>query len=317
MLAGLCNLCDDFGHSNFDSILALLDDLNCQGVLNTPLASLIQITREHQTYLKLKFAKELERHSNSSELCLDYALGQCPLQHTHWSSDIDKFHLLSKQVKEAVEKVRDPQKKAALTKSLEQIKANHREYLAHLIRTQHQGGYYRFVLENLCPSEVVVIIDYKMKVELGLRTRDNQREWYGKRGISLHGFFVIAKVAANERKTHVIDLCSEDTKQDAWFTQSALDIGFQWLESMYPGFSVYLFSDNGPHYHNSGVLFYLTEVNRVFNIIIKEYNNFEAGEGKSQLDSHFAHISHKIVRWVRMGNDLECTFGQEYEECIL
>ena len=59
MLAGLCNLCDDFGHSNFDSLLALLDDLNCQGVLNTPLASLIQITREHQTYLKLKFAKEV------------------------------------------------------------------------------------------------------------------------------------------------------------------------------------------------------------------------------------------------------------------
>lgn len=100
-------------------------------------------------------------------------------------------------MKEAVEKVRDPQKKAALTKSFEQIKANHREYLAHLIRTQHQGGYYRFVLENLCPGEVVVIIDYKMKVELGLRTRENQREWYGKRGISLHGFFVIAKVILN------------------------------------------------------------------------------------------------------------------------
>ena len=49
-------------------------------------------------------------------------------------------------------------------------------------------------------------------------------------------------MAANERKTEVIDLWSEDTKQDAWFTQSALDIGFQWLESVYPGFSVYLFS---------------------------------------------------------------------------
>ena len=59
MLAGLCNLCDDFGHSNFDSLLALLDDMNCEGVLSTPLSNLIQITREHQTYLKLKFAKEV------------------------------------------------------------------------------------------------------------------------------------------------------------------------------------------------------------------------------------------------------------------
>ena len=73
-------------------------------------------------------------------------------------------------------------------------------------------------------------------------------------------------------------------------------------------------SDNGPHYHNSGVLFYLTEVNKVFNITLKEYNNFEAGEGKSQLDSHFAHISHKIVRWVRMGNDLES--GEQVADLI-
>jgi hypothetical protein len=36
-----------------------------------------------------------------------------------------------------------------------------------------------------------------------------------------------------------------------------------------------------------------------------EYNNFEAGEGKTSLDTHFAHISHKIVRYVRVGNDLE------------
>lgn len=56
--------------------------------------------------------------------------------------------------------------------------------------------------------------------------------------------------------------------------------------------------DNGPHYHNSGVLLYLSEVSRVFNITLKEYNFFEAGEGKSQLDSRFAHISHKIMRWV-------------------
>ena len=73
-------------------------------------------------------------------------------------------------------------------------------------------------------------------------------------------------------------------------------------------------SDNGPHYHNSGVLFHLTEVNRVFNINLKEYNYFEAGEGKLQLDSHFAHISHKIVRWVRMGNDLES--GEQVADLI-
>lgn len=98
-------------------------------------------------------------------------------------------------MKEATENIADQQKKASLSKSCEQFVSNHREYLAHMVRTKHQGGYYRYVLSNLRPGEIVVIIDYKMKVELGLRIRENQREWYGKRGISLHGFLVIAQVS--------------------------------------------------------------------------------------------------------------------------
>lgn len=68
---------------------------------------------------------------------------------------------------------------------------------------------------------------------------------------------------------------------------------------------VFFSTDNGPHYHNSAVLMYLAEVNDVFGLKLVEYNNFEAGEGKTVLDTHFAHVSHKLVRWVRIGNDLE------------
>ena len=50
---------------------------------------------------------------------------------------------------------------------------------------------------------------------------------------------------------------------------------------------------------------YLAEVNASFGITLVEYNNFEAGEGKTVLDTHFAHVSHTIVCWVRVGNDLE------------
>ena len=107
---------------------------------------------------------------------------------------MDEFHKVREQVEEALERVPDPPKKERLLKSWEKIVSNHREYLAHIVRTKHQESYYRYVLANLCPGEIVVIIDYKMKVELGLRTRENQREWYGKRGISLHGCLVIAQV---------------------------------------------------------------------------------------------------------------------------
>ena len=98
------------------------------------------------------------------------------------------------------------------------------------------------MLKNLKPGEAVIIVDYKMKFELGMHAREIQRDWYGKRGISLHGFYVIAQIAVDDRWIEVLDLWSEDTKQDAWFSQSALDVGFVWMEKAFPNFQVYLFS---------------------------------------------------------------------------
>ena len=45
-----------------------------------------------------------------------------------------------------------------------------------------------------------------MKLELGMRSLEIQRDWYGKRGISLHGFYVIAQVDVGERRIEVLDL---------------------------------------------------------------------------------------------------------------
>ena len=58
----------------------------------------------------------------------------------------------------------------------------------------------------------------------------------------MHGFLVIAQICEDKKVTKVIDLWSEDTKQDAWFSQSAMDVGFRWMEKELPGFRVYLFS---------------------------------------------------------------------------
>ena len=128
------------------------------------------------------------------------------------------------------------------TKDLDDIMKVHGQYVAHLLHTKHQGGYHKFVLNNLQPGEAVVIVDYKMKLELGVRTREIQRNLYGKQGTSLHGFLVIAQVEEDKKITEIIDLWSEDTKLDAWFSQRAMDVAFRWIEGELPNFRVYLFS---------------------------------------------------------------------------
>lgn len=69
MLAGLCNLCDDFGHSNFDLLLSLLDDLKNQGVLDTSHPQLVKDSRDYQKFLKMKFGKQVHYDSSSLHTC--------------------------------------------------------------------------------------------------------------------------------------------------------------------------------------------------------------------------------------------------------
>ena len=62
MLAGLCNLCDDFGHSNFESLQLHLDDLKKDGALSDSMHSEFKLsTRHYQKYLKVDFPKEVSR----------------------------------------------------------------------------------------------------------------------------------------------------------------------------------------------------------------------------------------------------------------
>lgn len=53
---------------------------------------------------------------------------------------------------------------------------------------------------------------------------------------------MVAQIGDQKRRTEIIDLWSEDTKQDTWFGESTMDVAFRLLENEIPGFHVYLLS---------------------------------------------------------------------------
>ena len=63
-----------------------------------------------------------------------------------------------------------------LTEELDSLLLVHKQYVSHLLRTKHQSEYYKFNLNNLQPGECVVIVDYKMKLELGIHSPEIQRD---------------------------------------------------------------------------------------------------------------------------------------------
>jgi len=239
MLAGLCNLCDEFGHANFDTLCSIFQEVSKHD-MRFDSAMHVKTIRQYQTFLKTQFSKMTGKHSPCAELCSGYALGTCSQSHTHVCPQINEFYSVCSHVSDALEHATTDTSK--LKEDFHECVKAHWKYAGHLIRTKHQSHYYQYVLRNLKVGQCVVVVDYKMKLELGKRMREIQRDWYGKRGISIFGFYVIAKVADGQRKAEIIDLWCEDTKQDTWFSQSAMDVGFTWMETAFPGFDVYLFS---------------------------------------------------------------------------
>jgi len=59
VLASLCNLCDEYGHSNFDTTCELIQEIASLGggETTTDPACLTKQTRNHETFLKRKFPK--------------------------------------------------------------------------------------------------------------------------------------------------------------------------------------------------------------------------------------------------------------------
>lgn len=163
--------------------------------------------------MKTQYAHQVQRHSPCLELCMNNAFTSCSQPHDRFCPDACVLYDVCKQLRTLLSSVTSASERESLTKELDELMKVHTQYVAHLLCTRHQSDYYKYILDNLQPGEAVIIVDYKMKLELGVRTREIQRDWYGKRGISLHGFLAIAQVSETDRRTEVIDLWSEETKR--------------------------------------------------------------------------------------------------------
>ena len=174
MLAGLCNLCDDFGHSNFDELCELITEVSskCPG-LNA--SALIKAVRNYQTFLKTTYSKFAQKHSPCLELCLAHAFGSCSEEHNKVLAEFSLMYYVLSSLMQSIESLSDNDPARADLKSrMYEKKDVHFDYLGHLLLAKHQGDYYKYVQKNLKPGECVVVIDYKMKLELGKRSREIQ-----------------------------------------------------------------------------------------------------------------------------------------------
>ena len=159
MLAGLCNLCDDYGHSNYEKLLCLLNDVE-QATAVSMKETKAKVLKSQQ-YMKTQFSKHAERHSPCLELCMSHAFGSCSEPHPSCCPDVVGLLEVEKYVKETSPRIANASQRDQIMEDLEDVMNTYTQYASHLLRTKHQGDYYKFILANLQPGDAVVIVDWR------------------------------------------------------------------------------------------------------------------------------------------------------------
>ena len=83
MLAGLCNLCDEYGHKNFEKTLDIINQFEIAS--QQSLKDVKSKTLKYQQYLKTNFSKQAARKSSCQELCMSFAFDDCNDDHNSCS----------------------------------------------------------------------------------------------------------------------------------------------------------------------------------------------------------------------------------------
>ena len=138
--------------------------------------------------------------------------------------------------------------------------------------------------------------------------REPQKDWYAKNGVSVHGcMFFFRCGTSSDIQIEIHDLFSNgDCTQNWFFSASALEASFKNFQACHPEINVLsIWSDNGPHYHNTSLLLWLMRIHEICPVKIDKYSFFEAQKGKTALDAHFATFKFVLKAWMKRGNDIQ------------
>ena len=161
-------------------------------------------------------------------------------------------------------------------------------------------------IELLQSGETIAVSDYMMKLLLQ-KFREPQRDWYAKKEVSVHGtMFFYKSSESGQVEVEIHDVFSNgDCVQNWFFTASAFEATFLNFSAKHKDITkLYIWSDNGPHYHNTSLVLWLIRFSELCPIRILGYSFFEAQKGKTSLDSHFATFKFVLKGWMKQGNDI-------------
>ncbi|XP_011270955.1 hypothetical protein, variant [Capsaspora owczarzaki ATCC 30864] len=195
------------------------------------------------------------------------------------------------------------------------------QWVAHLLRSAHTRSLINKTINNLGPGQAVFLCDFKMKI-MPDNYRQSSQAFFAKTGISFHGIvFFFRQPSTNEVAMLHFDAWLPDEKQDWILIIHHLQAVFAVINSLItegrvpPINTASVVTDAGAHYVNSPFSVFLSsKMHTQASFDITDLWHFEAGEGKSRIDLHFAHVSAKFSEFMKGGNSINN--GMDVEKAL-
>ncbi|XP_071126479.1 uncharacterized protein [Mytilus edulis] len=266
-----------------------------------------ELLLECKRYLKVDYKVHISETSNISDHCRKYALSSqdqdhfqscCDHDHDHVCEHCEQISELLHAISKLVNECQVSDKDIYLYK-FSQAKEKILNWKCHIIRSRNQGAAKSDLLDSLEESEVVIVLDWAMKY-LPRRYREDQSNWYAKRGISWHIGVAFRRTGGNLQSLTFVHIFHSQISQDSVTTTSVILDIVEDLNTKYEDISkVHLWSDNAGCYKCTDTINAIAMSGK-----IAAYNFCEAQDGKGACDRTAATLKAGIRRYINEGNDV-------------
>ena len=313
-MAGLCNICTEHGAENFNTLDALLTKLEelwrKHNTTKCLIPDLLLRTKMYKGYLLSDFIYHLENHSECATNCMCWYLSPnptCSSNHPLSCHDCNELWSLITEIRQAITSLNVVQgEKAVLQQQVDKFEESLCQYISHLVRGKHHRSQLLTHIDNLKKGETLITVDYMMKL-LFQRLHEPQKDWFGKKGVYLHGAMFIFRGSDDGPLTiEFHDNFSEnDDKQNWFFSASTIEQSRVSFRKLHPEVvKGTILPDNGAHYKNTSLILWVGSQYQKTGMQMTTDNNFEAQKGKTKLDNHYAILKFSLKDYRHEGHDI-------------
>ena len=188
----------------------------------------------------------------------------------------------------------------------DQAISNIQAWKAHLLRSLNQDQARLDVIDGLDESSVLLVEDWAMKF-LPSKYRENQHDWFGKRGLSWHVTVATRKMVATQQLqmmtfAHVFQSCSQDSNAVLAIMEDVIGK----LKAIMPTLKTVIYrQDNAGCYRSGATIIGASKATQVHGVTVKRLDFSDPQAGKGACDRKAATIKAHMRIHLNEGNDIE------------